>query len=138
MTKDGDEAAGYVDKAAWESIEKQGDATIKRWIDEQLSGTSVTVVLIGPETSNRHCVRYELQQSYARGNGLLAVTLHNIKDFSGYTDTKGNTTFGSLGTGSKGEDVYFFQVAKTYDWVNDDGYNNFGNWVAEAAKAVGR
>jgi len=65
-------------------------------------------------------------------------TLHNIKDFSGYTDTKGDTTFGSLGTDSKGEDVYFFQVAKTYDWVNDDGYNNFGNWVAEAAEAVGR
>ena len=30
VTKDGDEAAGYVDKAAWESIERQGDAAIER------------------------------------------------------------------------------------------------------------
>jgi hypothetical protein len=138
VTKDGDEAAGYVDKAAWESIEKQGDPAIKKWIGEQLSGTSVTVVLIGPETSNRPWVQYELQQSYAKGNGLLAVTLHNIKDFAGKTDTAGNNSFGSLGKDKNGNDVYFFQVGKTYDWVNDDGYKNFGTWVEEAAKTVGR
>lgn len=137
-TKDGDEAAGYVDKAAWESIEKQGDAAIKKWIDSQLSGTSVTVVLVGPETSSRPWVRYELQQSYGRGNGLLAIKLHNIKNFEGKTDTEGNTTFGSLGKDKSGNDVYFFQVGKTYDWVNDKGYDNFSTWVEEAAKAVGR
>lgn len=138
VTKDGDEAAGYVDKAAWESIEKQGDAAIKKWIAEQLSGTSVTVVLVGPETSNRRWVQYELQESYSRGNGLLAIMLHNIKDFSGNTDTAGNTTFGSLGKDKNGNDAYFFQVGKTYDWVNSDGYTNFGTWVNEAAKAAGR
>lgn len=26
----------------------------------------------------------------------------------------------------------------TYDWVNDDGYNNFGDWVEKAAKKAGR
>lgn len=138
ITKDGDEAAGYVDKAAWESIERQGDAAIKKWIKEQLSGTSVTVVLVGPETSNRPWVQYELQESYARGNGLLAVTLHNIKDFAGKTDTAGNTTFGSLGKDKNGNDVYFFQIGRTYDWVNNDGYNNFGTWIEDAAKAAGR
>ncbi len=138
VTKDGDEAAGYVDKAAWESIEKQGEAAIKKWIDEQLSGTSVTVVLVGPQTSNRPWVKYELQQSYARGNGLLAVTLHNIKDFGGNTDSKGDTTFGALAIDAKGNDIYFYQVAKTYDWVDNDGYSNFAKWVAEAAQAVGR
>lgn len=96
---------------------EQGDAAIKKWITEQLSGTSVTVVLIGPETSNRRWVQYELQQSYARGNGLLAVTLHNIKDFNGNTDTAGDTSFGSLAKDKNGNDVYFFQVGKTYDWV---------------------
>ncbi|MDR5728559.1 MAG: TIR domain-containing protein [Terriglobia bacterium] len=138
VTKDGDEAAGYVDKAAWESIEKQGDAAIKKWIAEQLQGTSVTVVLVGPETSNRRWVQYELQESYARGNGLMSVTLHNIKDFAESTDTPGNTTFGSLGKDKNGNEVYFFQVGKTYDWVNNDGYKNFGAWVEEAAKSVGR
>ena len=135
---DGDETAGYVDKASWESIEKQGDLAIKKWIGDQLSGTSVTVVLVGPETSSRPWVQFELQQSYARGNGLLAVTLHNIKDFSGKTDTAGNTTFGSLDKDESGNEVYFFQVGQIYDWVNNDGYKNFGTWVEEAAKSVGR
>lgn len=113
-------------------------ASLAEQIGEQLSGTSVTVVLVGPETSNRRWVQYELQESYAKGNGLLAVTLHNIKDFSGHTDTAGNTTFGSLGKDKNGNEVYFFQVGKTYDWVSNDGYKNFGTWVEEAAKAVGK
>jgi hypothetical protein len=138
VTKEHEEAAGYVDKAAWESIERQGDAGIKKWIGEQLNGTSVTVVLVGPETSSRKWVKYELQESYAKGNGLLGVTLHNIKDFNGKTDTVGPTSFGSLGKDNKGNDVYFSSVAKTYDWVTDDGYSNFGKWVEAAAKAAGK
>ncbi|HEX5236571.1 MAG TPA: TIR domain-containing protein [Silvibacterium sp.] len=138
VTKEHEEAAGYVDKADWESIEKQGDATIKKWIAEQLKGTSVTVVLIGPETSSRRWVKYELQESYSKGNGLLGVTLHNIKDFNGKTDTAGDAYFGVLGKDKNNVDVYFASVAKTYDWVNDDGYNNFGKWVEEAATAASK
>lgn len=84
----------------------------------------MTVVLVGPQTSDRTWVRYELQQSYAKGNGLLAMTLHNMKDFYGYTDSSGDTAFGSLNKDSSGNDVYFYQVAKTYDWVTDKGYEN--------------
>lgn len=39
--------------------------------------------------------------------------------------------FGSLGKSSNGDDVYFFQIAKTYDWIEDDGYENFGKWIEE-------
>jgi MTH538 TIR-like domain (DUF1863) len=138
VTKDNDQAAGYVDKAAWESIERQGDAAIKKWIGEQLSGTSVTIVLVGAETDSRPWVKYELQQSYAQKNRLLAVTLHNIKDFSGNTDRAGSTNFGSLGKDRDGNDVYFFQIAKTYDWVSNNGYENFGKWVEEAATAASK
>jgi hypothetical protein len=133
VTKEHDEAAGYVDKAAWESIERQGDAAIKKWIAEQLKGTSVTVVLIGPETDSRKWVMHELQESYAKGNGLLGVTLHNIRDFFGKTEAAGSTYFGSLGKDKSGNDVFFATIAKTYDWVLNDGYTNFGKWVEEAA-----
>jgi hypothetical protein len=138
VTKEHDEAAGYVDKAAWESIEKQGDEAIKKWIAEQLKGTSVTVVLIGPETDSRKWVKYELQQSYSKGNGLLGITLHNIKDFDGKTDIAGSAYFGSLGKDSSGNDVYFSSVAKIYDWVSNDGYNNFGKWVEDAVTAAAK
>ena len=138
VTKASAEDAGYIDKAEWQEIEKGGKKAIEKWISDQLKGTSVTVVLIGPETSSREWVKYEVQQSYARGNGLLGVHIHNIKGFDGKTDLPGDAYFGPLGKDAKGNDVYFSSVAKEYDWVNNDGYNNFATWVEDAAKAVGK
>lgn len=42
----GKEAAGFIDSADFEKVKRQGDAAIQRWIDAQLKGTSVTVVLV--------------------------------------------------------------------------------------------
>src|ERR1039458_7214083 len=69
LTKGSD--CGFVDAADWESIKRQGDVAVKRWINNQLNGTSVTVVLIGEETSTRPWVLYEIKQSHIKGNGLL-------------------------------------------------------------------
>jgi hypothetical protein len=111
---------------------------IKNWIADQLKGTSVTVVLIGPETDSRKWVVYELQESYKKGNALLGVTLHNINDFSGNTDKAGSAYFGALGKDKSGNDVYFASIAKTYDWVSNDGYNNFGKWVEDVVTAASK
>ena len=128
----GNKDAGFVDKAEFEKIKARGDKAVYDWIDDQLIGTSVTAVLIGQDTCNRDFVRYELQQSYKRGNKIIGIFIHNIKDMrTGLTSSKGNTTFGSLGKDSKRDDVYFYQIAKTYDWINDDGYNNFGKWIED-------
>lgn len=128
----GKEAAGFIDSADFEKIKKQGDAAIKKWIDGQLVGTSVTVVLIGEETSSRPYVQYELQQSYERGNGILGVHIYNCKNRDGITCAKGSTTFGELGKDSSGNSVYFYQIAKIYDWVDDEGYKNLGKWIEDA------
>lgn len=128
----GNKDAGFIDKADFEKIKAKGDQAVYNWIDEQLIGTSVTAVLIGEDTCNRKFVRYELQQSYKRGNKIIGIFIHNIKDMTTMkTSNKGDTTFGSLGKDSSGNDVYFFQIAKTYDWINDDGYNNFGKWIED-------
>jgi hypothetical protein len=130
----GKEAAGFVDKADFEKVEKEGDAAIKKWIDKQLVGTSVTAVLIGSETCNRPYVQYELQKSFERGNGIIGVHIYQIKDQNGKTSTKGGTTFGELGKDANGNSVYYFQVASEYDYVDGDGYNNLGDWIESAAK----
>lgn len=67
----GKEAAGFVDAADFEKIKRQGDPAIKRWIDNQLNGTSVTVMLVGKYTCNSRWVKYEIQKSIEIGNGLL-------------------------------------------------------------------
>lgn len=131
------EAAGFWDASLWEEAKKEGDNAIKRMIDNGLEGTSVTVVLIGAQTSGRKWVKYEIMESYP-GNGLLGVYIHNIRDKNGYTDTKGSNPFDYIYIERDGKKVYFSKLYPTYDWVNDDGYNNFGTWVERAAKNAGR
>ena len=129
---------GFIDAAEWEKLKKSGDAAVQKWIKDQMNGTSVTVVLIGAETSTRPWVQYELQQSFDRGNAIVGIRIHNIKDKDKKTDSKGETTFGSLGKNAQGKDVFFANVATIYDWVDNDGYSNFATWVESAAKAAGK
>ena len=52
---------------------------ISRKIREQLTGTSVTVVLIGDKTWQSDAVDYEVQQSLKKSgpNGILGIRLHD-------------------------------------------------------------
>jgi hypothetical protein len=59
----GVEAAGYYDYSIWEESKKQGDVALKRMINSELNGTSVTAVLIGSWTYSRRWVRYEIETS---------------------------------------------------------------------------
>lgn len=138
VTKPDRESAGFVDAADFEEIKKGGDAAIKRWIDKQLEGTSVTVVLIGTDTSNREYVKYELQKSYQKGNGLLGIYIHQVKDKNGNTSKKGSNQFGEIGKDASGNPVYFSIGYPCYDWVDNDGYNNLGSWIEAAAKKAGK
>lgn len=132
------EAAGFVDAADFEKVQKEGDSAIKKWIDNQLVGTSVTVVLIGSETNQRDYVKYELQKSYSKGNGMLGIYIHNVKDSEGKTSAKGSNQFGEIGKDQNGKSVYFSIDYPCYDWVIDNGYTNLGKWIEEAAKKAGR
>ena len=132
------EAAGFWDASLWEEAKKKGKEAIKKMINEGLKGTSVTAVLIGKETSNREWVMYEIKSSYAIGNGLLGVYIHNIKDNEENTDSKGNNPFDTLYIEKDDKRIYFSEMYNTYDWVIDNGYNNFGDWLEYAAANAGR
>lgn len=131
-------SAGFIDAADFEEIKKGGESAIKKWIREQLEGTSVTVVLIGSDTSNRDYVKYELEKSWEKGNGILGIYIHGIKDKDGYTSKKGDNSFGPIFTSSKDDKKYFFERFKTYDWVSDNGFQNMGDWIEKAAKDAGK
>lgn len=89
----GKEVVRFEDKAAYEKVKKQGDAAIKQWIRNQLNGTSVTVVLIGTDTWKRPYVRYEIEQSYLRGNGLLGIHINGLRDVNRRTKQRGANPF---------------------------------------------
>jgi len=137
LTQKDREEAGFWDASLWEDAKKKGDEAIKKMINKALEGTSVTVVLIGAETNGRKWVRYEIRKSYKKGNGMLGVYIHKIKDNNGLTDIKGSNQFGEIGQDENGNSIYFWQLFPTYDWVDNDGYKNFGSWVEKAAKKAG-
>jgi hypothetical protein len=114
--KEGD--VEFIDGSLWEKAKAQGDAAIKRLIDDALSRTTVTAVLIGTYTAGRRWVNYEIGESIRLGKGLLGIYIHNIEDFYGNTAAKGSNPLPSR--------------YDTYDWVNDDGYKNLGSWVDDA------
>ena len=110
----GKEAAGFIDSAEFEKIKEKGDNAVKNWIYEQLQGTSVIVVLIGFETYLRRWVRYEIIKSFDKGNGLLGIYIHKIKDKDGYTDSKGKNPFEYLMLV-----IDDYGKGKYYEWKNE-------------------
>ncbi len=137
VTKDR-ESAGFWDAGAWEEVKKKTEAAIEKWISDQLLGTSVTAVLIGAETSTRQYVGYEIKQSYTRGNGMIGIYIHNMKDVNGRTDIRGVNPLANWHVEQNGRTIYLSDLYPTYDWVNDQGYANLGNWIEAAAKKAGK
>jgi MTH538 TIR-like domain (DUF1863) len=132
------EAAGFWDAAEWEQVKRKDDATIHRWIDRQMEGTSVTVVLIGAETYTREHVGYEISQSYKLKKGLLGVRVHNLKDRGGRTDSYGENPLDNWTVTVDGIQKSLAQMYSTYDYIGDDGYRNMGRWIESAANKAGR
>lgn len=119
----GKEAAGFIDAVDFEKVRRQGDAAIKNWIDNQLNGTSVTVVLVGDKTCDSRWVKYEIKKSIEIGNGLLGIDISKIKDLKGHTSER-------CGRIPEGYDFYL--------WNKEDGYLKMGDWIEKAANKVGR
>lgn len=117
------QGVGFIDKADFEQVERQGEVAIKRWIDKQLEGTTVTVVLVGGSTNQSKWVKYEIEASKARGNGILTIDISQIPDLNRNTSTYCGLTVPGYAH---------------YRWFKDEGYKNLGTWVEAAATAAGK
>jgi hypothetical protein len=117
----------------WEEIKKGGDATIKKWVNEQMSKKSCVVVLIGSQTAGRKWVKYEIEKGWNDGKGVVGVYIHNLGDSAGNTDYKGRNPFAdfTLKDGKKLSDV-----VRAYDPPSTSAYktidDNLEGWVEEA------
>ena len=120
----GTAAAGFQDASLWEEAKKKGDANIKRMIDKGLKNTSVTVVCVTHGTAQRKFINYEIDQSLNRGNGLVAVQIHHLKDRFGNTGSPGAIPAQIAANGFK---AYKFTST-----------SSLANWIEEAARIAGR
>lgn len=84
----------------WEKV-KQTDASIKKWIDEQLTGRSCTVVLVGEETADRKWIDYEIEKSWELGKGIVGIRIHNLKNLDGEQSKEGKNPFDGFTLGGK-------------------------------------
>jgi len=117
-------AAGFQDSSLWEEAKRKGDAAIKALIDKGLENTSVTVVCVGSKTAGRKYINYEIDQSIARGNGIVAVQIHHLKDKDGNTDVAGAIPAKITAGGYK-----------AYKYTNHEA---LGRCIEEAAAAAGK
>lgn len=145
LLKSGYQEAGYWDCSLWESTKRTGETALKRLINSGLENTSVTVVLIGAETSERKWVNYEIEESYKRSNGMLGIYIHNIVNQYRATGLRGKNPFDNFTVEHPSQYAYISppkirmsQKFPTYDWLDDEGYKNFSKWVEAAALAAGR
>jgi hypothetical protein len=123
----------------WESVKRGGDAAIKKWIAEQMSGRTCTVVLVGSNTANRKWINHEIIKSWDDGLGLVGIYIHGLRDVNGNISDKGSNPFSFIKHGNSGkqlsEIVKCYNPAGTnskerYDWISQ----HLSNAVEEAIK----
>ncbi|MHB1157660.1 MAG: TIR domain-containing protein [Phycisphaerales bacterium] len=118
----GTDLAGFFDHSEYEEAKKKGNTAISRMILRNLENTSVTVVLIGEKTASRPWVKYEIEQSIERNNGLLGIQIHHLKN------QNGDTSFFSGPTPA----VPYGVVFPVYSWDRD--LDRFRRAIEDAGK----
>jgi hypothetical protein len=93
----GVEAAGYYDYSIWESAKTTSPLALKRLINKEVEGTSVTAILIGSQTYARRWVRYEIIKSIERQNRVIGVHINGIAGKDRLTKALGPNPFDHLG-----------------------------------------
>lgn len=120
----GTAAAGFQDASLWEEAKKKSDKAIKAMIDKALKNTTVTVVCVTYGTSTRKYINYEIDQSLAKGNGLVAVQIHHLKDENEQTGKPGAIPAQIEANGFK-----------AYKYTNKE---HLAAWIEEAAEIAGK
>jgi MTH538 TIR-like domain (DUF1863) len=123
----------------WEKVKKGGDAAIEKWIDDQMSGKSCAVVLVGSETAGRKWVIREIVKAWDKSKGVVGIRIHNLKDNDQKTSYAGLNPFDKVKHGDTGK--MLSSIVKLYDPSGGDSNsvyatikNNIDGWVEEAIK----
>ncbi|MFB8217694.1 TIR domain-containing protein [Streptomyces anulatus] len=81
---------------AWEEVKRGGKPAIKRWIDGQLAGKSVAIVMIGSGTAGRPWINYEIEKAWTDGKGVFGIHIHGLKNLAGQQSAKGANPFAGI------------------------------------------
>ena len=107
---------GFFDSSVFEASKKEGEDSLKAFLRRGLENTSVTCVLAGTNTWKRRWVRYEVARSILKGNGLLTIHIHGIRNKDKQVSTKGADPLAQVGVYRSNGRVYFAEW-KSDKWI---------------------
>ena len=110
----------------WEAVTKGGDDAIKRWIANQMSGRSCTVVLVGNRTANRKWINYEIVKSWNEKMGVVGIYIHGLKNSDGRVTTQGSNPFDYITHGPTGNKLS--SIVKCYNPAGSNSQERY-DWI---------
>ena len=133
---EGSKPLAYYDHSIWESAKTTSPLALKRLINKELEGTSVTAILIGSQTYARRWVRYEIIKSIERNNRVIGIHINGIAGKDKLTKPLGTNPFDHLGLefGADGK-----RVVPT-EWLNGkwQAYGDLDPWTVPEQPLVNR
>ncbi|HGN1555824.1 TPA: TIR domain-containing protein [Pseudomonas aeruginosa] len=124
----------------WEDVKEGGDSAIQKWIDGQLSGKTVAIVLIGQNTAGRKWINYEIEKAWGDNKGVFGIYIHNLKNSTEDQSENGSNPFSNFTIGGVSMD----EIVKTYDPPYSTSTNvyshikeNLGDWIEKAIEVRG-
>ena len=115
----------------WEEIKRGGDASIKRWIDNQIKYKSCTVVLVGNMTANRKWINYEIKKSWSGNKGVVGIYIHGMRDRDGRISRKGNNPFDYISH----DNGRLSRIVKCYNPQGSNSRDRY-NWISRNISAA--
>jgi hypothetical protein len=119
----------------WEEVKDRGEAAIKKWIADEMSGKSCVVVLIGSDTAGRKWVKYEIKKGWEDGKGVVGIYIHKLKNLDGEQATKGANPFDQFKVGDKNM-ASIVEAHNPVGATSKEVYatikDNIADWVEEA------
>lgn len=110
------EGAGFFDGSVFESKQRTGDDTLKRFLTDGLAGSSVTAALYASQTAWRRWVRFELLRSFQQGKGILSIAIHMIQNLEQQVATPGPNPLDLLAYKVEGRTVRLLEKNGVGSW----------------------
>lgn len=123
----------------WEEVKRKGDASIKKWVDDQMDGKSCVVVLVGAETANRPWVIHEISKGWNDKRAVLGIRIDKLLDTNSRSSVAGANPFSKItftGTKRTLADVAPLKIPTGADSkaVYASIANNIEAWIEEAIR----
>jgi hypothetical protein len=114
----------------WETVRRGGEASIQRWIDENMKYKQCVIVLVGEETANRPWVRYEIEKAWSENRPMFGIHIHNFNCPRNGASRKGINPFETFQfeNGEKLSTRVNCYDPSAYDAYNDVA-KNMEHWV---------